>query len=445
MHRRQFLENSLAAAGLSALASTTILGDDKPAKASVSPNDKITLCMMGINGRGGSVLSTFASIPEVEVKYVCDIDEGVLNSRIAGVEQRTGKRPIGIKDYRKALDDPSVDALAAGTPDHWHALPTIHACQADKDVYVEKPDGHNIIEGQTMVAAMKKHGRVVQLGTQSRSGTHFLALVEYLKSGVLGNVRMAKSWESARQGAIPKVPDSDPPPGVDYDLWLGPAPKRQFNRRRFHGNWRWFFDFGTGDLGNDGVHRLDIARWFLGVAAAAKGQQLPTLPKAVSALGGKYYFDDAQEWPDTLMVTYDFEGGFVLTYEMRIWTPYPLHDEGEGAMILGDEGYVVIGNGRWRHYDPKGKVVKEMSAGYNDVGHAQNFLDCMRTRKKPTADLETIGHPSSLLCHLGNAAWRTGRTLHFDPATYTFTGDADANQYLTRPEYRAPWVLPKIT
>ena len=445
MHRRQFLERSLAAAGLSALASTTILGDDQPAKTNVSPNDKITLCMMGVNGRGGSVLATFASIPEVEVKYVCDIDEKVLSSRIAGVEQRTGKRPIGIKDYRQALDDPSVNALAAGTPDHWHALPTIHACQAGKDVYVEKPDGHNIIEGQTMVAAMNKHGRIVQLGTQSRSGTHFLALVEYLKSGVLGNVRMAKAWESARQGAVAKVPDSEPPPGVDFDTWLGPAPKRPFNRNRFHGNWRWYFDYGTGDLGNDGVHRLDLARWFLGVAVAAKGKELPAVPRAVSAFGGKYYFDDAQEWPDTLMVTCDFAGGFLLTYEMRIWTPYPLHDEGEGAMILGDEGYVVIGNGRWRHFDPKGKVVKQMSAGYNDVGHAQNFLDCMRSRNKPNADLETVGHPSSLLCHLGNAAWRAGRTLRFDPATYTFTGDADANQYLTRPEYRQPWVLPKIT
>ncbi|MEX2027346.1 MAG: Gfo/Idh/MocA family oxidoreductase, partial [Pirellulaceae bacterium] len=380
MDRRHFLEKSLAAAGLASFASTAILGDDKPSKESVSPNEKISICMMGVNGRGGGVLSTFASIPQVEVKYVCDIDERVLASRIASVEQRTGKKPTAIKDYRQALDDKTLDALVGGTPDHWHALPTIHACQAGKDVYMEKPDGHNIIEGQTMVAAMKKHSRVVQLGTQSRSGTHLLALVEYLKTGVLGNVRMAKAWESARQGAVAKVPDSDPPTGVDYDLWLGPAPKRPFNTSRFHGNWRWYFDYGTGDLGNDGVHRLDIARWFLGVAVAAKGKELPAVPKAVSALGGKYYFDDAQEWPDTQMVVCDFAGGFLLTYEMRIWTPYPLHDEGEGAMVLGDEGYVVIGNGRWRHYDPKGKVVKEMGAGYNDVGHVQNFLDCMRSR-----------------------------------------------------------------
>jgi len=168
MQRRQFLENSLSAAGLSALASTTILGDDQPAKARVAANDKIAICMVGVKGRGASVLSTFASIPEVEVKYVCDIDEGVLQAKIAAVEKQTGRKPEGIKDYQKALDDKSIDAFVIGTPDHWHALPTIHACQAEKDVYVEKPDGHNIVEGRTMVAAAKKHNRVVQLGTQSR-------------------------------------------------------------------------------------------------------------------------------------------------------------------------------------------------------------------------------------------------------------------------------------
>jgi predicted dehydrogenase len=337
-----------------------------------------------------------------------------------------------------------VDALVAGTPDHWHALPTIHACMADKDVYVEKPDGHNIVEGQTMVAAAKKHGRIVQLGTQARSGAHLHALMDYLKTGVLGKVRFAKAWESARQGAIPKVADSDPPANVDYDMWLGPAPHRPFNRSRFHGNWRWFFDYGTGDLGNDGVHRLDYARWAFGAAIAATGGKLPDLPKAVASLGGKYYFDDAQEWPDTLMVTYDYEGGYVMTYEMRIWTGYPLHEESEGAMVLGDEGSVVIGNSRWRHLDGKGKLVKEMKAAETDLAHVKNFLACMRSRSKPAADLETVGHPSSLHCHLGNAAWRTGRVLRFDPGTYTFTGDSDANQYLTRAEYRKGYELPKI-
>jgi predicted dehydrogenase len=438
MRRRSFLESSAAATAFAALA----LRDTRQALAA---NEKIAIAMMGVRGRGGSVLMAFAGLPEVEVRYVCDIDESVLGPRLKQVEEKTGKRPTAIKDFRKALEDKSLDALVIGTPDHWHALPTIYACQAGKDVYVEKPDGHNIIEGQTMVAAAKKHRRIVQLGTQSRSGQHFLTCMEYLQSGALGKVRFAKAWESTRQGSIGRPPDCPPPQGVDYDFWLGAAPLRPFNPRRFHGSWRWFFDYGTGDLGNDGVHRLDYARWALGAALAAQGQTLPLLPRAVSALGGKYYFDDAQEWPDTLMVTYDYAPGCLLTYEMRVWNAYPLHDESEGAAIHGDNGYVVIGNSRFRAFDAKGKLVKEDRGNYdNDTAHAQNFLDCMRSRSRPNADLETVGHPSSLLCHLGNAAWRAGRVLRFDPATYSFTGDADANQYLTRAEYRKPWLLPKL-
>lgn len=433
MNRRDFIQGAAAGVALSAHHAT--------AKGAV--NDKIVVCVMGVRGRGGSLLNTFASLPDVEVKYVCDLDESVLGSRVEQVSKQTGRKPAAIKDYRQALDDNSIDAIVSGTPDHWHALPTIHACQAGKDVYVEKPDGHNILEGRTMIAAAKKHGRIIQLGTQARSGPHLFSAMEYIRGGNLGKVRFAKAWESARQGGIGFPKDSDPPAGVDYDTWLGPAPKRPFNSRRFHGSWRWFFDYGTGDLGNDGVHRLDIARWALETAWTAEGKALPRFPQAVSALGGKYYFDDAQEWPDTLMATFDYPGA-VMTYEMRVWNQYPLHDESEGAALHGDGGYIVIGNGRWRAFDAKGKLAKEQTGSYNDVGHAQNFLDCMRTRKKPNADLETVGHPSSMLCHLGNAAWRAGRTLRFDPETYTFLGDAAANQFLTRAEYRRPWVLPPL-
>jgi predicted dehydrogenase len=267
----------------------------------------------------------------------------------------------------------------------------------------------------------------------------------YIAQGHLGKVRFAKAWESSRQGAIGFPADSEPPAEVDYDLWLGPAPKRPFNARRFHGSWRWFFDYGTGDLGNDGVHRLDVARWAMETALAAQGEKVSRLPAAVSAHGGKYYFDDAQEWPDTLMVTYDYpESKCVLTYEMRIWSPYPLHGEAEGAAVCGDKGSVVIGNRGWRVFDAKGKPVSEATGSDNTAGHVRNFLDCLRSRAKPNADLETVGHPSSLLCHLGNAAWRAGRTLRFDAETYTFRDDPDANRLLTRPAYRPPWVLPNI-
>ncbi len=434
MDRRTFLKGAAGGAILSSVAAS-------PGR---SANDRVTVCVMGVRGRGSSLLSTFASLPDVDVKYICDIDENVLGARVEQTEAKTGRTPQAIADYRRALDDKSVDAIVAGTPDHWHALPTIHACQAGKDVYVEKPGGHNIIEGQTMVAAMKKHGRVVQLGTQARSGIFQASAMKYIADGNLGKVRFAKAWESAKQGSIGNPPDSEPPKGVDYDTWLGPAPKRPFNEKRFHGNWRWFFDYGTGDLGNDGVHRLDVARWALETAVTAEGKQLASVPKVVSAHGGKYYFDDAQEWPDTMMVTYDY-GGYLLTYEMRVWNRYPLHDESEGAALQGDGGYVVIGNGRWRAFDERGTLVKEESNVYQDVAHAQNFIDCMRSRAKPAADLETVGHPSSLLCHIGNVAWRVGRTVKFDPASYTFGDDEAANALLTRQEYRKPWVLPKIS
>jgi predicted dehydrogenase len=390
------------------------------------------------------LLRTFASLPSAEVKYVCDLDEGVLEARVKEVASLTGRKPEGINDFRRALDDAAVNALVLGTPDHWHAIPTILACQAKKDVYVEKPDGHNVLEGQTMVAAARKYGRIVQLGTQARSGQHHASAEKYLREGHIGRPLFAKAWESARQGSIGHPKDGEPPKTVDYDFWLGPAPKRPFNRNRFHGNWRWFFDYGTGDLGNDGVHRLDNARRGLAAALAARGQELPLFPRGVTATGGKYYFDDDQEWPDTLLVSYDYPGA-VLTYEMRIWSPYPLEGESEGSAVFGDEGYVVIGNGRWRAFDRRGKMIKEEAGGDNDAGHAQNFIDCMHSRQKPTADLETVGHPSSMLCHLGNIAWRVGRTVKFDPKTYNFPGDDEANRFLTRSEYRKPWTLPELS
>ena len=441
MNRRRFLKRSAAVAGLS-LAGTTF--SILRAAEKTGPNDRVAVAVAGLRGRGGGLLSTFAALEDVDVTYVCDVDQRVLGQRVESLRQNSRHRPKPIGDFREALDDKSLDALVLGTPDHWHAIPTIAACRAEKDVYVEKPDGHNILEGRTMVAAAGKYGRVVQLGTQARSETHMKKAIQYIASGKLGRVRFAKAWESSRQGSIGHTPDGDPPAGVDYDTWLGPAPKRRFNSRRFHSSWRWFFDYGTGDLGNDGVHRLDKARWGLQTALAAEGRQLPDIPPVVSSHGGKHYFDDDQEWPDTLMVSYDYPG-CVLTYEMRVWSPYPLDGEREGAAVLGDEGYIVIGNSRWRAFDAKGQQVAEETGSDASLAHARNFVDCMRSRQKPAADLETVGHPSSMLCHLGNAAWRAGRSLRFDSESGRFIDDEDANQYLTRPEYRKPWVLPKIS
>ncbi|MHC4692721.1 MAG: Gfo/Idh/MocA family protein [Planctomycetota bacterium] len=439
MNRRVFLSKSVGAA-----AAAVTLSTRRP-RACAAPNDRITIAVIGVRGRGGAVSKVFASRKNVDVKYVVDVDEGVRRRHADEVGRISGTKPKAIKDFRRALDDQAVDAIMLGTPTHWHAIPTIMACQANKDVYVEKPDAHNVVEGQLMVAAMKKYKRVVQLGTQSRSGRHFLDAMRYIGEGHIGKALFAKAWESAKQGSIGRPADSQPPAGVDYDFWLGPAPKRPFNRCRFHGSWRWFFDYGCGDLGNDGVHRLDVAHWAFESALAAQGEKPLGPVKAVSAHGGKCYFDDLQEWPDNLMCTYDYGAGRVITYEMRIWTPYEMFGESEGAAVYGDRGYVILGNSSWRAYGPRNKLLREEQGTYgNTTAHVENFLSCMQTRKRPASDLETIGHPTNLLCHLGNAAWRAGRTLRFDATNYRLLGDQDAERYLTREEYRKPWLLPKL-
>ena len=312
------------------LLSTAALGAGVAAHA-VQASDRINVAVVGLRGRGNSLLETFAAQKDVAITHLGDIDEKVLETRAARIEKLSGAKPKVTKDYRTILDDKDVHALVLGTPDHWHAIPTIRACQAGKDVYVEKPDGHNIIEGKTMVAASRKHGRMVQMGTQARSAPYLKDAVKFVADGSIGKVIFGKAWETAKQPPIPRVPDSEPPPGVDYDAWLGPAPLRPFNKYRFHGHWRWFFDYGTGDLGNDGVHRMDYCRWVMGITE---------FPQAVSASGGKLFFDDAQEWPDTQIVTFDYPGK-ILTYEMRIWSEPRLFDLGEGAAVYGDKGWEI--------------------------------------------------------------------------------------------------------
>jgi predicted dehydrogenase len=425
-HRRRFLRDStLAGLGLS-LGLT-------PLQGRVAPSDRIRVACIGVRGQGGRLLHTFASQPDVVITHICDIDESVRVRRGKEIELKTREKPKLLEDYRVLLDDKGVDVFVIGTPDHWHALPTVQGCQAGKDVYVEKPDGHNINEGKAMVAAARKHGRVVQMGTQARSATWMPDALDYIRGGALGKVIVGKAWESARQGALPALPDSRPPAGVNYDLWLGPAPRRPFNRRRFHGSWRWFFDYGTGDLGNDGVHRLDYCRWAMGITS---------LPQAISAAGGKLFFKDAQEWPDTLMVTYEYPGQ-ILTYEMRIWSRPPLHGLGEGAAVYGENGWVLLHNSGWRAHDSKGKVVKEGTGSDPLPLHIRNFLDAVRSRKPESLNQEIgQGHISSVLCHAGNIAWRTGKKLRLDPTTETFA-DAQANQYLSR-EYRKGFELPRV-
>ena len=407
-----------------------------------SVNERLTVGMMGFRGRGRGLLNGFAEMPDVTVKTICDVDQRLFDRSVAEVSDRQGRAPGVETDFRRLLDDPDIDIVVMGTPTHWHAIPTVLACQAGKHVYVEKPAGHNIAEGRAMLDAARKHDRVVQVGIQSRSGTNYEEACEYIRSGALGKVAFAKGWESARQRGIGYPPDEPVPEGVDYEMWLGPAPKRPFNRNRFHGSWRWFFDYGAGDLGNDGVHRVDYARRGLAAGFEAMGKTLPDWPTAVSAAGGKLFFDDAQEWPDTLVVTWDYPGA-TLMYEMRNWQPNPIDGEAEGAAVYGENGYVVIGNGTWRAFDENHRIVVRGASTKNDddARHKRDMLNAIRDGGRPACDIE-IGHCASGLVHLGNIAWRTDRKLRFDPETETF-GDNEAKRLLGR-EYRKPWILPDV-
>lgn len=439
--RRNFIRLS------SGLLVASALPESRAGSAFASVGETVVIAMIGTRGRAAHLLQGFAAMPNVRVKTIVDVDARSLPAAVAMVEQRQGKKPTAIHgDFRPVLDDPAIDAVVVGTPDHWHAIPTVLACQAGKHVYVEKPDGHNIREGQVMVYAARRYQRVVQMGVQSRSGAHFQEAIDFLQSGAIGRALYARAWESARQGSIGKPADQPAPPaGVDYDRWLGPAPLRPFNPLRFHGNWRWFFDYGTGDLGNDGVHRLDYARRGLEAALLAKGGKPLGMPTVCSATGGKRYFDDLQEFPDTLFTTFDYpEQKVSLLYEMRVWAPYRLDGESEGAAIFGDQGYVIIGNSQWRAYAGDGKLLASGKSDnqQHDAAHKADFIACVKTGQRPQCDIE-IGHTTSVLCHLGNIAWRVGRTLYFDPVTETISNDDEANRLRSR-TYRKPYVLPDV-
>ncbi|MCP4510440.1 MAG: Gfo/Idh/MocA family oxidoreductase [Fuerstiella sp.] len=439
--RRNFLQRS------SALTPAGLVVAKFGQAAAVQSSERVRVGIIGAGGRAMSLINSFSSNASVDVVAIADLDANRLPKGLAAAEKNQQHRPRGEGDFRRLIDDNTIDAVVIGTPDHWHAIPTILACQAGKDVYVEKPDGHNIVEGMRMVAAMRKHKRIVQMGSQHRSTKRLQTAIEFVKSGKLGRCVVAKAWESSKQGAIGFPPDGTPPAGVDYEMWMGPAPRRPFNVNRFHGRWRWLHDYGTGDLGNDGVHRLDMAVALLNAACEAQGDQQVGFPSSISAHGGKWYFDDAQQFPDTMQVTYDYAAGGhtkILTYEMRVWTPYRYLGHSEGAAVFGDRGYIVMGNSNWTAYGRGGQVLGQGEGDSHEAPHVQNFIDCIKSRQKPYCDLETVGHPASVLCHAGNIAARVGRTLKFDPRLEVFLGDDEANALRTRSAYRKPWTLPEV-
>lgn len=399
----------------------------------VAANDKIHVACIGVRGRGNSVMHSFAAEPDCEITHICDVRQSVREQRGAEMKQRTGRMPALVNDYRDLLGDKSIDVFMVATPDHWHALLTIEGCLAGKDVYVEKPASHNILEGKTAVAAARKKDRMVQMGTQIRSAPFLAEAVEYVQSGALGKVIFGRAWETSRNSAVHLPPDSDPPSGLDYEIWQGPAPERPHNAGIVGSAWRWLFDYGTGDLGNDGVHRIDYCRHVMG---------LEGMPEAISCAGGKFFFEDDQQWPDTMLVNYEYPGK-ILQYEMRLWSKPKLHGAGEGATIYGENGWLQLTNTSWQAYDAAGKLVKQGSSDVGQQAHVRNFLDAVRSRKRESLNQEIYsGHVSTVMCHAGNIAWRTGKKLRFDARTETFD-DAEANQYVGR-EHRRGFELPQV-
>ena len=426
--RRGFVQQS-AAVGLG-LGLTSGLS-----KRAFAANDKIRIACIGVRGRGNGVMQSFAAEPDCEVTHICDVNKPLREKRGEEMKQRTGRLPELVNDYRSLLDNNSADVFMVATPDHWHAMLTIEGCLAGKDVYVEKPASHNILEGKTAVAAARKRDCMVQMGTQIRSAPFLRDAVEYVEGGGLGKVIFGKAWETARNGAVHLAADSAPPPGLDYHIWQGPCPERPYNKSIVGGSWRWLFDYGTGDLGNDGVHRIDYCRFLMGL----KG-----MPEAVYCSGGKFFFEDDQEWPDTMLISYEYPGKIV-QYEMRLWSKPKLFGITEGAAVYGENGWVLLTNSGWKAYDAAGKLVKqgESSSAVTQQAHIRNFLDAVRSRKRETLAQEIYsGHVSSSMCHAGNISWRTGKKLNFDPKTETFD-DKEANQYVGR-EHRKGFELPNI-
>jgi len=426
--RRRFIRSVAGtAAGATVAQSCAVLPT-----GTAPPSERVLVGVMGLRRQGMNDTKAFIRSRQAEIVALCDVDESVLNKSAREVEGMQGRKPRTVKDFRRLIEDKDIDALVIATPDHWHAIPSILACQSGKDVYVEKPLAHNIIEGRAMVQAARKYDRVVQMGTQQRSGRHFERAVEYVRSGKLGKVGLARAWICHDRPEIGSPPDSAPPPGVDYDMWLGPAPKRPFNPNRFHYQWHWFWDYGTGEMGNWGVHHLDIVRWGMNA----------DYPTAVSCTGGKYVFEDMHETPDTQIVTYDYPG-FSIIWEHRLWSTRPIERMRSGAAFYGSEATLVVDRDGWRVYpdDAAQQPVRGMGSEQHQR-HVHNFIECVKSRELPRSDVEDA-HKTTVLCHLGNIAFKVNRKLAFDSGTETFGDDAEANGHLGR-EYRAPWKLPTV-
>lgn len=419
--RRDFLRTSTAIGStIGVLAATGM------AQARVNANDIISIAVIGANGQGLKHLSYFGQQPGVEISYICDVDERIFPKAMALVAEGQKQKPKQVRDFRKVLDDPSVDAVSIATPNHWHAPLTILACAAGKHVYVEKPCSHTAEEGELAIRAARKYDRIVQMGNQRRSRADYIEAIGKIHAGVIGKVHLARTWYNNRRETIGVGRHVPVPRELDYSLWQGPAPERPYVDNLLHYNWHWRWHWGGGELANNGIHALDVARWGMNV----------TFPTRITSSGAKVRFDDDQETPDTQYVTYEFDKK-IITWEGLSWSPYgpggsrfgiSFHGE-EGTMNLHDMGYTI--------FDRQNNEVETITQSGSDSDHYANFVSAIRNKAKPLSDIE-LAHQSSLLCHLGNISYRVQRTIKTDSQNGHIINDSEAQQ-LWRREYRKGW------
>ncbi len=468
--RREFIEQSLFAAAVAGVGPLPQEGGPK-----APPSGRVRVAVIGVKGQGMVHVNKLLAMADVELAAICDPDEGVAGSAAAAVEKKSGRKPAIFADLRKLLEDKTLDAVTIATPNHWHVLASMWAVQAGKDVYVEKPLSHNLWEGRQLVAAARKYGRMVQMGNYTRSLQHYHDVTAFLGAKKLGRVKLVRGICYIKRGSIGKHPDGPPPPGVDYNLWLGPAPERPFNKNRFHYNWHWNWDFGGGEIANNGIYQLDIARWGLGKTGH---------PERVVSLGARLGYEDDAQTPNLQISVLDY-GDVSIVHEVRglPTEKYP-PDVSVGNVFVCEEGSVVASINGSAAFSPKGELLQRF-AGAGD--HWRNFIDAVKSRKRESLNSEVLeGHLSTSLCHLANIsyrlgalepadkakvfagseagqeAWtrmaahlkengvdlaasklRLGRELRFDGAAEKFVDAKDADALLRR-EYRAPFVVPEI-
>lgn len=432
--RRKFVKTtSLAGAGLGLAFSA------KSYSAILGSNDKIRMAVIGLNGRGKALFGAITKSNNTVVSHVCDVDKRIFPEMLKMTEETYGLKPQTETDFRKILENKDIDAIAIATPDHWHAPMTIMAVSAGKDVYVEKPCSHNPHEGELLISAQKKYGKVIQMGTQQRSADTSIEAIQDIHNGMIGDTYFARAWYANGRKSIGYGKKTEVPAELDWELWQGPAPRKEYHDNRVHYNWHWFWNWGTGEINNNGTHEIDICRWALGV----------DFPVEVNSSGGRYAFKDDWQFYDTQIVNYQFPEEKMISWEGRSCNAFPEQGWGRGSAIYGTKGTALIDRNNYRLYDMDGKLIKELKEkeesattntigeGALDVNHMNNFLDAIRENKKLHSPIN-IGHVTNLLCHLGNIAQATGRKLTTDSETGKILNDDQAMK-MWRRDYEPGW------